>query len=504
MAHSLEYSLVLLQQLNLVHHYPSIYYNTAVLQVESGSLEQAELETEDDEDDASSNKKEKMTNYGVIATAISMLQKRGIQIDLPDINKAQLRFVPDEANNSILFGLKGITKINTETAKTIIENRPYTSFNDFKERLVETKREVVGKDGKVQNKAYVTNAQLVSLIKAGAFDSLEAGKTREDILYDYIKSIFEPKKSMSAKMIQHILELGFVPEDLMEQIRHYHFREFIKKLPNHKDETSKSIKWHVIETGTQEMNDYTTNYFETHFMLDLTEDKDYRFDENGRVQIALGTKRKGSFEDIYTQKTKELADWLKSDDCLGRYNRLLLDELMFKHADGTKEKWEMESMSLYRETHECDNLRLEGYNIAQFDNLSEEPTIVGYNAYRNVQYPKFALSTLVGTVLDKDSNKHSITLLTQSGVVNVKFQAGQFNHYAKTISVINPETGKKTTVEESWFKKGKILFVTGYRSGQIFRAKVYKGGIVEHTVQLINRINEDGTFVVSPERARMD
>ena len=183
---------------------------------------------------------------------------------------------------------------------------------------------------------------------------------------------------------------------------------------------------------------------------------------------------------------------------------MLLDELMFKHADGTKEKWEMESMSLYRETHECDNLRLEGYNIAQFDSLSEEPTIVGYNAYRNVQYPKFALSTLVGTVLDKDNNKHSITLLTQSGVVNVKFQAGQFNHYAKTISVINPETGKKTTVEESWFKKGKILFVTGYRSGQIFRAKVYKGGIVEHTVQLINRINEDGTFVVSPERARMD
>ena len=433
-----------------------------------------------------------------------MLQKRGIKIDLPDINKAQLRFVPDEANNSILFGLKGISKINTEVAKTIIENRPYKSFNDFKERLVDTKREVVGKDGKTSNKAYVTTAQLISLIKAGAFDSLEAGRSREAILYDYIETIYEPKKSVSAKMMNHILELGFVPEDLMEQVKHYHFREYVKKLPAVADNKTKAIKWHTIETGSQEMNDYTTNYFETHFMNELVEDRDYRFDETGRIQIALGTKRKGSFEDAYAQKVAKLTHWLKSEDCLGRYNRLLLDELILKHADGSKERWEMESLSLYREAHECDNLKLSGFNLANFDTLSEEPQIVGYNNYKGIQYPKFALSMLVGTVLDKDNNKHSITLLTQNGVVTVKFQAGQFNHYAKTISVINEQTGKKTTVEESWFKKGKLLFVSGYRSGQIFRAKVYKGGIVEHTCQLINRIHADGSFMVSPERARLD
>lgn len=484
-----------------MHHYPSIYYNTAVLQVESGALEQAEVETDDD---VSSDKKEKTTNYGVVATAISTLQKRGVKIDLPDINKAQLRFIPDEASNSILFGLKGITKINTETAKAIIENRPYTSFNDFKERLVDTKREVVGKDGKTQQKAYVTNAQLISLIKAGAFDSLEAGKTREAILFDYIDSIYEPKKNVSPKMVQHLLELGFVPETLEEPLRHYHFREFIKKLPQRKDEASKTIKWHIIETGTAEMNDYTTNYFESHFMLDLVEDRDYRFNEYGQIEVALGTKRKGSFEDVYSKKTKDLVEWFNSEDCLGRYNELLKQELRLKHAEGTKEKWEMESLSLYHKAHECDNLKLDGYNIAQFDNLPEQPTIVGYNEYRNVKYPKFALSTLVGTVLDKDNNKHSITLLTQLGVVSVKFQAGQFNHYAKMISVVDEVTGKKTMVEESWFKKGKILFVTGFRAGQIFRAKVYKGGIVEHTVQLIHRINEDGLFEIHAERVRLD
>ncbi|MEG2454029.1 MAG: hypothetical protein RSB20_04105, partial [Clostridia bacterium] len=45
--HSVEYTWILVQQLNLIKYYPSIYWNTAVLLVESGALELEEVENSD-------------------------------------------------------------------------------------------------------------------------------------------------------------------------------------------------------------------------------------------------------------------------------------------------------------------------------------------------------------------------------------------------------------------------------------------------------------------------
>jgi DNA polymerase-3 subunit alpha len=49
--HGIGYTYILIQQLNLIYYYPPIYWNTAVLLVESGALEQETLD-EDDEDES--------------------------------------------------------------------------------------------------------------------------------------------------------------------------------------------------------------------------------------------------------------------------------------------------------------------------------------------------------------------------------------------------------------------------------------------------------------------
>ena len=55
----------------------------------------------------------------------------------------------------LFFGLKGISKINTDLAKEIVRNRPYSSFEDF------------------TSKVKIYKLPLVNLIKAGAFDEIE-------------------------------------------------------------------------------------------------------------------------------------------------------------------------------------------------------------------------------------------------------------------------------------------------------------------------------------------
>src|SRR3712207_3199318 len=80
--HTVGYTYILIQQLNLIYYYPPIYWNTAVLLVESGAIEQV---TENEEID----RKEKITNYGTVAKAIGNMQDKGVHIALPNINIAK-------------------------------------------------------------------------------------------------------------------------------------------------------------------------------------------------------------------------------------------------------------------------------------------------------------------------------------------------------------------------------------------------------------------------------
>ena len=493
--HTIGYSHILLQQLELITNFPSIYWNTAVLLVECGAISQ-DVENEDD------NKKEKTTNYGVIASAISNLQEHGVIVDLPKINHANVGFTPNEESNSIMFGMKGITTINNETAQTIIDNRPYASLQDFHNRLVEVKQEVTLSTGKKQMKSLVSSTQTINLIKAGAFDELE-NRPRFEILEDYLRLLNPVKKTMTTANINKVMEMGIIPQEYQPMLGVFNFKQYVQSLPKYKDENTKSITWYVLDCGDEEMTDYTTNYFFNNFS-ELQENRDYFYDEYGYVHVALGTTRKGSFEAMVKQKIKPLTDWLNSSECLDMYNHIVFEAIKRENMMGTQSRWEMESMSYYYSEHELAHIEEKRYGVVNFNELPEEPTIVGFSLHGGKEYPKFSLNRICGTVLDRDKNKHTVTLLTAYGVVTLKFYSGQFSFYDKNISTQDAETGKNIKIEDGWFKRGNLLLVSGFRRGNQFRVKRYTNTIYQHAVCKITDVYEDGTIMYQDERARID
>ena len=93
-AHTLAYSLVALQEMNLAYNYPIVFWDTANLIVDSGAMnleDEFNFEEDDDEDNDEENEEEgkiknSSTDYGRIAAAIGKMKTRGLSFSLPDIN----------------------------------------------------------------------------------------------------------------------------------------------------------------------------------------------------------------------------------------------------------------------------------------------------------------------------------------------------------------------------------------------------------------------------------
>lgn len=495
--HSVEYTWILAQQLNLIKYYPPIYWNTSVLLVESGALELEEVE------DSDIKTKEKTTQYGKVASAISELQANNVNIALPDINVADKGFTPNEEYNEIMFGLKGIMNINSNMANDIIENRPYTDFDDFYSRMYLAKRSIIDASGKEKQQSIVSNSGIISLIKSGAFNSISQ-KNRGELLKEYLIKTNPPKTKLDIResVVDRVIEMGIIPTDLKDYIRYYNFLKYLKTLPHYKDKNTKSITWYILQGDDDEETDYITNFFMEHFEYNMQEgvDKGYIYNDNGYICIALGTSRKFSFKKTYDELMRPFFQWYKSKECLDIINSTTFEEIQAKYMTGSESKWEMDSMNFYSGAHELAHVDKDFYSISDFHSLSEEPTVIGFTKYNGMKYPKFALTRIVGTVLDRDKNKHSLSLLTPNGVVTVKFYSGQFSFYDKQISIYDEEQDKKTTLEESWFKRGNKLMITGFRRGDQFKPKKYKNSVYQHTVQKILDIDEQGILTLQNER----
>ena len=186
-----------------------------------------------------------------------------------------------------------------------------------------------------------------------------------------------------------------------------------------------------------------------------------------------------------------------------------------KYANGTVSRWEMESLNIYTEPHELEELNEEKYVIKNYFELPKEPKIYDYysryikqiidgkETWTKKWFPKYEIIRIAGTILDKDKNKHKITLLTKYGVVNVKFNKGQFLNYDKQISKINDD-GTKTTIEKSWLSRGNKVLLCGYRKDDLFRVYNYADTIFPHTCNLITDVLENGELKLKTERDRVD
>lgn len=481
-SHTLAYSLIALQEMNLAYKFPIMFWNCACLISDSGGAESddeeqneeenvyeeveytsfedfgAEEEDEDDEEDdeetattKKKKKKTKSTNYGKIATAIGKIKASGVDVAPPDINKSSYTFYPDIDNNTIRYGLSGITKVGEELVKAIMDGRPYSSVADL------------------VNRVKINKAQVINLIKSGAFDCFG---DRVQVMREYINSVSDTKKRITLQNMKMLCDFGLIPDEYDLQRRVYNFNKYVKKF---KHET-----YYLFD-------DIALHFFEKYFDMDKLEPTE--LSESGFMI------KQTTWDNIYQHHMDIIRPWVKKNAnvLLDQVNERLTKDMWDKYCQGSLSKWEMDAVSFYSHEHELAHVRKDLYEIADFSRIPENPVVERVLPIKGRQIPIFKLYRIAGTILDKDKNKKTVTLLTTSGVVTVKIFGQVFSHYDKQISEKGAD-GKKHVLRKSEFTRGNKIIVTGIRTGEHeFLAKKYTR-TPYHLIETIENIDKNGNL----------
>ena len=138
------------------------------------------------------------------------------------------------------------------------------------------------------------------------------------------------------------------------------------------------------------------------------------------------------------------------------------------------------------------------YGFVDYFNLPEEPVVERSFFKGGKEINIFKLSKICGTCIAKDKAKGTVTLLTPTGVVTVKFRKEYFSMFDKQISERGAD-GVKHVIEKSWFNRGSMIVVQGIRSGDAFVAKKYasSGG---HQLYKITEVFPNGEIALQTER----
>lgn len=487
-AHTLSYSLVALQEMNLAYRFPIIFWNCACLISDSGGNEQQgddndgneeedtftiekytdcieefdDDDEEDEEDDTEVNKvlttkkkkKVKVSNYGKIAAALGKMQAAGITVAPPDINKSTFTFSPDVENSIIRFGMNGITKVGQDIVKQIIENRPYTSIPDF------------------LSKVKINKPQMVNLIKCGAFDSFGQ---REQVMHEYINLISDAKKRITLQNMKMLIDFGLISSEYDFVRRVFNFNKYLK--------TSKVDDLFLLDN-------IAMVFFDKNFSID-------KLVEDIRAESGFGIKQI-TWKKIYDEVMDRIRPYIKENNqkLLSSVNSRLTEDVWNKYCLGNISKWEMDSVSCYFHEHELAYVDNTYYGFSNFFNLAEEPEIERVFEIKGKRIPIFKIHRIYGTVLDRDKMKKLVTLLTPDGVVTVKIFGEVFNIYDRQISEKGVD-GKKHVKEKSTFARGNKIVVCGIRDGDSFRAKKYKA-TPYHLCELIEEVYPDGKIKMRP------
>ena len=479
-AHTYSYSIVALQEMNLARFFPIIFWNTANLIVDSGGIQTVEydedgeasiiVEAESDEDaeeeeqeeweeenevteDEKEDKKKEKTksiDYGKVASAIGRFSTYGITVSPPNINDSSYTFTPVVDKNEILYGLRGITRLSTSIIKDIIEKRPFASIDDF------------------LNRVKLNKVQMTNLIKCGAFDEL-VGLPREQIMSDYIGRIADKKQRLTLQNMQMLINYDLIPEEMTYYGKLFMFNKFLK--------TCKQDDNYVL-------NDAAINFIAEHFSADY---------------ISNGIFIKQSiWDNLYKKGMDPMRVYLKAHqtEMLKVLNDTLYNEMANKYASGSISHWEMESVSFYSHPHELAEAQ---YLYDDFFTLPEAPEIdYTFTGRDGNEIRVYKLRKIIGTVIDKNKMKNTVTLLTPTGVVNVKVYKNQFAMFDKQLSQKGAD-GRKHVLEKSWFSRGTLLMVQGIRRENDFIPKKRKDSFYP-VISKITAMHEDGTLEFQTER----
>ncbi|MFN4132400.1 MAG: DNA polymerase III subunit alpha, partial [Caldimicrobium sp.] len=181
-SHSAAYALLSYQTAYLKAHYP-VYFLASLLTYEI-------------------NKSEEVSKY------LTLAEKMGIPILPPDVNLSTAGFSVE--NGAIRVGLQAIKNVGEEAVQEIIRKRPYKDFIDFCQK-VDTQK--------------VNRKTIETLIKAGAFDSIEP--VRAKLLHNLSKllTISQEHKTSSLFGQSSLLPLNYTETIKLDEVPEWSFEE---------------------------------------------------------------------------------------------------------------------------------------------------------------------------------------------------------------------------------------------------------------------------------------
>jgi len=339
--------------------------------------------------------------------------------------------------------------------KATLENRPYASPKDY------------------INKVKPKKSAMISLIKGGAFDSME---DRKFLMAWYIWETCDKKQRITLQNMGGLIKYDLLPEtedDYITARRVYEFNRYLKSVckfnSSHYHLDERAINF-IIELGYE----------------DLVVDNEY-------IDIKLWDKKYQMWMDLFRHWISE-----NKEEILYDLNSKIFLEDWNKYASGTISAWEMEALCFYYHQHELAHLNNEKYGFVNYFSLPEVPIIERSFQKGGKTINMFKLSKICGTCIAKNKDKGTVTLLTPNGVVDVKFTKSYFSMFDKQISE-RQDDGTKKIKEKSWYNRGNMIVVQGIRSGDQFFAKNYKS-TAGHTLYKILSIDDDGNIELTSDR----
>lgn len=448
--HALAYSFIGYQTAYIATNWNPIYWNTACLIVNSGALDP---------------ENEKSADYAKVAKALGDIISRDIKVSLIDINKSSYGFKPDVENNEILFGMKALSNINAATVQAIEAGRPYTGIKDFMSRVT------------------INKSAMLMLIKSGAFDKLDCEwasqfecHPRQAIMAYYISIASEPKNRLTLQNFNGLMQRGLLPESLDFQKKVFIFNKHLKA----HCKIGKYYQFGAIEE----------QFYSQFFSME-------NLDVINGVTCILQT----VWEKIYKAEMQIAKEYLTNhqNEMLKKFNTILFKDMWKKYAEGSTSAWEMESLCFYHGTHELAGVDTQRYGIVDFSSLPVEPVVDYFFNRGGRQIPIFKLTKIIGTVIAKNDARSSVSILTtKNEVVNVKFTRDYYAMFGKQISE-KQDDGHKKVIEKSWFTRGHLLMITGFRRDDMFVAKTYKSTATHQLYKILN-VKSNGELELTHDR----
>ena len=397
------YSLILMIEMNIAYHYGLEYWKTACLNdaIFSG-------------DEISGSK-----DFTAVSEYVNALHD---SILLPDINKSELKFTTN--NNKVLFGLGAILGVDINTLDAILEHRPFTSLEDYYNRMVKTK--------------LISPKKSILLIKSGAMNKLE-NMNRRDIMIEFVKYIVPQKEKITMTQLPYVRDI--LPSSFSDLLSLYDFRNRIEG--RNKEKMNEEI--------------------EKIFILNYSKEVEYRF-KNGQLEIDMK-----SWKKFYNKSIKPLKEEIKKDKYAKEFTRQKRKEYWLKECYGTIPEWEIETILFNSNEFVIDNKKVnERFELSDFKELKSNPILK-----RNIRgFIDYEISAISGVVVGNNHIKRIVYLLTEnSGVVPVKVSRKNYTTYQE-----------KTTNDGSWWDRGSLLVVLGYKSGASFNMRgnnIYRKPVIK-------------------------